>query len=1280
MVKTISELKAQSAEVKNASAIGENTATRVGQLFGDIVEHVEQYETNKDGKDASQDAQMQSLVSAEESRAKGEERGLQNQIHAEEIDRKTADTYLGNLIQQESSARETADENIRTALANETARARAAEQELAAAQIYTAKIKDGAVTTPKIADGAVTYEKTDIIAQELGTNITKVPSQKVVTDAIRKEETERKADVNGLTAALASETIQREQGDENLNADVNGLTAALASETIQREQGDENLNAAIEAEKERAEAVEKVNADNIAKNAQAITDEVARAQEAELANSTAIEEEKAAIMGTDRIADGAVTNEKTNIHHNTLPYSGWLEPNETGIGYVNEAKIGQPVKYGTFNKHSIYEIDNTKDYLLAIFERETSSSGFCFVMVDENDIIIDSIRSKGSYMTSSYIFKANPQAKKIICTSESKGSKITHLLFELENDDKIYDITNILNGIIARISKPIYTEDIGDGAISTAKIADAQVTTAKIADGAVTTAKIADGAISTAKLAKGAVFTSWGVASDIAEIGKGINEISGNIVNQNGFALISFLYRKAGEKLYLKKGRIIKSYGIVCVNDNGIVKLSSPSNTEIVGDISYNVYDINEDCDLYINLHSQDGITDEGLGEIFIGLSNLSIPYSVYKVEEAKQKAEIKKEFCKNVWSTVYSICEKGKAIHAVTGNLVNHENYALVSFLNVQEGTILYLNLPHNEVVQKTETSVTQLQKQTSVELFGKTFDVFTVTEDCNLYVDYYFKDGIDDTKLIDNYVGLSSGSLPYSFIKSEFIKMLNPISSSYNYKPKNYGDFIPLQQKKGHEYRIYFKTSANINQNSFYLQLWNVPSIADEEQVNTNWGNVWGNTDTSKEVYFDFTANNNDFVYFRLGYHKNGGIPEDILAYYVLVDITAIDIIDGSNLLARVNYIEDNTLKLMKLPLQDVKISWYGTSIPAMGYPQIVGKMTGAIVTNESQGSSTCRRGAKTNSYYESNPSSDPMRIKGLPWSVPVNGLMMSAEERDAIFANWKEYADTWSGLYEGEEGAPTNAKPTDINDGNHEDLKAALRDLSYNVRVARHLGISHEYNTKPVDVSDVYVIEHAYNDVQPHFNDAKEDFSSLPSDLYDVNNTIGALNALIKYIYENNPTAKIVLIGHYECEKVTAGYAKQVVELVAEYWKIPLLRLYDVLGINQKKITTNGYWDINNVWHNTGFTFTTDGENWTSNNKAFTYKTVAGVESVGTLTGTTITGNNATKLKNKLGIIEGTDNAKWNATKQMIYLTDDLHPSADSTKNYFAKIISKWLISIV
>lgn len=42
MAKTIEQLKAQGAEVKNATVVGENTATRVGTLFTDIVEYIEQ--------------------------------------------------------------------------------------------------------------------------------------------------------------------------------------------------------------------------------------------------------------------------------------------------------------------------------------------------------------------------------------------------------------------------------------------------------------------------------------------------------------------------------------------------------------------------------------------------------------------------------------------------------------------------------------------------------------------------------------------------------------------------------------------------------------------------------------------------------------------------------------------------------------------------------------------------------------------------------------------------------------------------------------------------------------------------------------------------------------------------------------------------------------------------------------------------------------------------------------------------------------------------------------
>ena len=41
MAKTISELRNQSIQVRDASAAGENTATRVGTVLNDIAGHIE---------------------------------------------------------------------------------------------------------------------------------------------------------------------------------------------------------------------------------------------------------------------------------------------------------------------------------------------------------------------------------------------------------------------------------------------------------------------------------------------------------------------------------------------------------------------------------------------------------------------------------------------------------------------------------------------------------------------------------------------------------------------------------------------------------------------------------------------------------------------------------------------------------------------------------------------------------------------------------------------------------------------------------------------------------------------------------------------------------------------------------------------------------------------------------------------------------------------------------------------------------------------------------------
>ena len=372
----------------------------------------------------------------------------------------------------------------------------------------------------------------------------------------------------------------------------------------------------------------------------------------------------------------------------------------------------------------------------------------------------------------------------------------------------------------------------------------------------------------------------------------------------------------------------------------------------------------------------------------------------------------------------------------------------------------------------------------------------------------------------------------------------------------------------------------------------------------------------------------------------------------------------------------------------LKGIKISWFGTSIPRQGYPQLVGNITGATVYNESYGSSGARRGAKNTDFED-----DPYRIKGLQWPRPVYGLMMSAIERDEVISNWADYVDTWSGKFEGEEGAPTNAKPQNINDGGHEELKAILRDLCYDVRVARHCGISHEYNrgidatlcsdgiARPAgftDMSDIYIIEHGYNDAEGNaFADNAEDYNKIPENPYDVNTAIGSINALIRYIYSHNQNAKVLLVGHYENETPRGIWATNTIEQVAKYWGIPLCKLYDVIGASQRTIPTNGYWNNNN-WEKSGFSFTTNGESWTSNNYALLYSMIAGV-SVGTIIDGVIVGNNATLLKEKLGITEGNGTAQWMPTRRMMLMQDNLHPASSATKEYWARIISGYIYSL-
>lgn len=141
MAKTIEQLKAQSAEVRNASVIGENTATRVGSLFNDIVEHVEAFEAGQ----AQKDTEQSTSINAETARATAAETTLSGRINQEVTDRKAMDETIGIQLSNEIERAKGMELGISTKLNDEIDRAQAAEEANAQAIEAEAEARDLAI-------------------------------------------------------------------------------------------------------------------------------------------------------------------------------------------------------------------------------------------------------------------------------------------------------------------------------------------------------------------------------------------------------------------------------------------------------------------------------------------------------------------------------------------------------------------------------------------------------------------------------------------------------------------------------------------------------------------------------------------------------------------------------------------------------------------------------------------------------------------------------------------------------------------------------------------------------------------------------------------------------------------------------------------------------------------------------------------------------------------------------------------------------------------------------
>lgn len=349
---------------------------------------------------------------------------------------------------------------------------------------------------------------------------------------------------------------------------------------------------------------------------------------------------------------------------------------------------------------------------------------------------------------------------------------------------------------------------------------------------------------------------------------------------------------------------------------------------------------------------------------------------------------------------------------------------------------------------------------------------------------------------------------------------------------------------------------------------------------------------------------------------------------------------------------------------PLFGKKIVWYGTSIPAAGYPQVCGEYLGAEVHNEAVGSSSCRMGYST-AVTPGGPLGDPYGITGMNWNVFGLSLSMKQEEKYDVCINWttaRRRANLISQGYTEEQVANvvgwgellTNNPPADIMDSEYDVYRKLWYGCSYNTPetpVEPSLGVIYGKVDKYLnqqDFPDLWVFDHGHNDAQN-----SDLMKTIPTPDDDRTYFIGAMNYIIKHILSYNPRARFIFIGHYENDDAFGwnhSILCQAQEVLANYWDAPLYKAWEMYGLSRNVvITTNAYWDVDGVWHESGF----DG---TNGYQGYHYDGVP---------------ENIRQI-----------NGVWVHDMSLIWahMLDGLHPFQEKIKDFIAHSIAKYLQSLI
>ena len=366
------------------------------------------------------------------------------------------------------------------------------------------------------------------------------------------------------------------------------------------------------------------------------------------------------------------------------------------------------------------------------------------------------------------------------------------------------------------------------------------------------------------------------------------------------------------------------------------------------------------------------------------------------------------------------------------------------------------------------------------------------------------------------------------------------------------------------------------------------------------------------------------------------------------------------------------DENYKPIK-PLNNFSIVWFGTSIPAGGYPIIVGKYLNCTVYNEAVGESLVRLGWGKNCIAKDDEI-DKWGCSGTDTGSfnPVSNTITALAKSMSATKAEKQYLIDNLEHFESITNSTLNRKvQTDD----------VIMGYSYEEKLLKYIDSSRDDYT-PVDL---IVFDHGHNDLNP---DGDPKWDTYQIDNRDKDNYWGAMNFLMDVIRKYNPHQMVCQISHYQGNVDYSANFYKAQQQFAEHWGIPFMELYKFTQMStSEQVRTSGYWGYTDgIWHDTGFVFTDNGDGTYTTNQSCIIQYDFGISNGSYDRETQLFTSDVLKelpITTKARDIKDVDGIKTCLLKpREAFMKDRLHPHSDlsgNATNTLAKLISAWLNSV-